>query len=150
MPSSQRHCARTSLNRKLITLAAEAARAAGAQVDLAEFREFELPIYDGDLDASSGLPPGGHGTRAASRARGRRHDLRARVQLLHRRTAQNAIDSVSRPADALAWQEHLPHVSSTLAMTGIQASGRRAFRSRAAVRWSSPTCLPCRAERGLR
>src|SRR5574337_1588095 len=50
---------RGSLNRKLITLAAEVARAAGAEVDLAEFREFELPIYDGDLDASAGLPPGG-------------------------------------------------------------------------------------------
>jgi chromate reductase, NAD(P)H dehydrogenase (quinone) len=50
---------RTSLNRKLITAAAELARAAGAQVDLAEFRDFELPIYDGDLEATSGLPPGG-------------------------------------------------------------------------------------------
>ena len=39
--------------------AAELARAAGADVDLADFREFELPLYDGDVDASSGLPPGG-------------------------------------------------------------------------------------------
>jgi chromate reductase, NAD(P)H dehydrogenase (quinone) len=50
---------RASLNRKLIALAAEVARSAGAEVDLADFREFELPIYDGDLDASAGLPPGG-------------------------------------------------------------------------------------------
>jgi NAD(P)H-dependent FMN reductase len=50
---------RNSFNRKLIALAAEVARSAGGQVDLAEFREFELPIYDGDLDASAGLPPGG-------------------------------------------------------------------------------------------
>lgn len=50
---------RGSLNRKLIALAAEAARHAGAEVDLADFREFELPLYDGDLDAASGLPPGG-------------------------------------------------------------------------------------------
>jgi hypothetical protein len=35
------------------------ARSAGADVDLADFREFELPIYDGDLDAKAGLPPGG-------------------------------------------------------------------------------------------
>ncbi len=54
--ASMRH---GSLNRKLVALAAEAARAAGAEVDLAEFREFELPIYDGDLDAGSGLPAGG-------------------------------------------------------------------------------------------
>jgi chromate reductase len=50
---------RASLNRKLVALAAEIARSAGAEVDLAEFREFELPIYDGDVDASTGLPPGG-------------------------------------------------------------------------------------------
>jgi NAD(P)H-dependent FMN reductase len=50
---------RGSLNRKLIMLAAEMVRSAGAEVDLADFREFEMPIYDADLDASSGLPPGG-------------------------------------------------------------------------------------------
>jgi len=49
---------RASLNRKLVALGAELARSAGATVDLAEFREFEMPIYDGDLDAASGLPPG--------------------------------------------------------------------------------------------
>jgi NAD(P)H-dependent FMN reductase len=49
---------RASLNRELIAGAAEMARSAGAEVDLAEFREFEMPIYDGDLDASAGLPPG--------------------------------------------------------------------------------------------
>lgn len=47
-----------SLNRKLVALAAASARAAGAEVDLAEFREFEAPMYDGDLEASAGLPPG--------------------------------------------------------------------------------------------
>ena len=49
---------RQSLNRKLVELAAGLAREAGAEVDLADFREFELPMYDGDLDAASGLPPG--------------------------------------------------------------------------------------------
>ena len=47
-----------SLNRKLIALATEAVRAQGADVDLAEFREFDMPLYDGDLDAAEGLPPG--------------------------------------------------------------------------------------------
>jgi chromate reductase, NAD(P)H dehydrogenase (quinone) len=50
---------RGSLNRKLIAVAAEEARSAGAEVDLADFREFELPVYDGDVDATSGIPPGG-------------------------------------------------------------------------------------------
>jgi chromate reductase, NAD(P)H dehydrogenase (quinone) len=47
-----------SLNRKLVALAAEIATAAGAEVDLADFREFEMPLYDADVDAERGLPPG--------------------------------------------------------------------------------------------
>jgi len=49
---------KASVNRKLVALAAEIARREGAEVDLAEFREFEMPIYDGDVDAAQGLPPG--------------------------------------------------------------------------------------------
>lgn len=48
----------SSLNRRLIHLAAEIVRGKGADVDLAEFGEFEMPIYDGDLDHDSGLPRG--------------------------------------------------------------------------------------------
>jgi chromate reductase, NAD(P)H dehydrogenase (quinone) len=47
-----------SFNRKLIALAAEMARNHGAQVDLVEFREFDMPLYDGDLEQGAGLPPG--------------------------------------------------------------------------------------------
>ena len=49
---------RGSWNRKLIQLAADLAREGGAEVDLAEFREFEMPIYDADLQGASGFPPG--------------------------------------------------------------------------------------------
>jgi len=45
-----------SLNRKLIVLAAEAARRAGAEVDLGDFRDYCPPNYDGDAEAASGLP----------------------------------------------------------------------------------------------
>jgi NAD(P)H-dependent FMN reductase len=47
-----------SLNHKLITLAAEIARADHAEVDLAEFGAFAMPPYDGDLEHGQGLPPG--------------------------------------------------------------------------------------------
>jgi NAD(P)H-dependent FMN reductase len=47
-----------SLNRKLIAIAAELARARGAEVDLADFHTFDMPLYDGDIEESSGLPPG--------------------------------------------------------------------------------------------
>jgi NAD(P)H-dependent FMN reductase len=49
---------RGSWNRKLIELAADLAREGGAEVDLADFREFEMPLYDADLHAASGFPPG--------------------------------------------------------------------------------------------
>lgn len=48
---------RESLNRKLIELAARFARGR-ADVDVAEFRAFDMPLYDGDLERESGLPPG--------------------------------------------------------------------------------------------
>ena len=49
---------RDSLNRKLVRLAAQAAERAGATVDLADFHEFDMPLYDGDVEASSGVPAG--------------------------------------------------------------------------------------------
>jgi NAD(P)H-dependent FMN reductase len=47
-----------SWNRRLIERAAEVAAHLGAQVDLADFRAFDMPLYDADLDAQEGLPPG--------------------------------------------------------------------------------------------
>jgi chromate reductase len=49
---------RDSLNRKLVRLATQAAERAGAVVELADFHEFDMPLYDGDVEAASGLPPG--------------------------------------------------------------------------------------------
>lgn len=49
---------RGSFNKRLIARAAEIARVSGAEVDLVDFRAFEMPLYDGDLDAESGLPAG--------------------------------------------------------------------------------------------
>lgn len=45
-----------SLNRRLIRIAAEAARAAGGEVTLLELSDHPLPVYDGDLEANEGLP----------------------------------------------------------------------------------------------
>lgn len=47
-----------SLNKKLIAVAAEIARARGVEVELADFREFDIPIYDGDANEKTGLPAG--------------------------------------------------------------------------------------------
>jgi chromate reductase, NAD(P)H dehydrogenase (quinone) len=47
-----------SLNRKLANLAARIAKESGATVDLASMREFDVPSYDGDLEAAQGIPNG--------------------------------------------------------------------------------------------
>lgn len=49
---------RGSLNRKLIELAASIARKEQAEVNLSDFRDFAMPVYDGDLEAEEGLPDG--------------------------------------------------------------------------------------------
>jgi NAD(P)H-dependent FMN reductase len=49
---------RGSFNRKLIELAARIAREEQAEVDLADFRDFSMPVYDGDLEEEEGLPDG--------------------------------------------------------------------------------------------
>jgi chromate reductase len=49
---------RASWNRRLITLAVEAAARGGAEVDLADFHEFDVPLFDGDLLSASGVPAG--------------------------------------------------------------------------------------------
>lgn len=49
-----------SYNRKLIGQAVEILKGLPeVTVDHADYREFEMPIYDGDLEESSGIPPGG-------------------------------------------------------------------------------------------
>lgn len=49
-----------SFNRKLIAQAVQVLKAKpGITVDAADYREFEMPIYDGDLEESSGIPAGG-------------------------------------------------------------------------------------------
>jgi len=45
-----------SVNKKLVTFAAEQARSKGAEVTLIDLRDFEMPLYDGDLEDSAGLP----------------------------------------------------------------------------------------------
>lgn len=45
-----------SYNKKVIRIAAEGARRAGAEVTLIDLRDFPMPLYDGDLEEREGLP----------------------------------------------------------------------------------------------
>lgn len=46
-----------SYNRKLLDKVATEAEKAGAEVQLADLSAFPMPVYNGDLEAESGLPP---------------------------------------------------------------------------------------------
>ena len=45
-----------STNKRLAALAAKTAQTAGADVTLIDLTDFEMPLYDGDLETDSGLP----------------------------------------------------------------------------------------------
>jgi NAD(P)H-dependent FMN reductase len=47
---------RDSFNQKLAAIAAQGAREAGAEVTLIALRDFPMPVYDGDLEDTSGMP----------------------------------------------------------------------------------------------
>ena len=47
-----------STNAKLASLVARMLTEAGADVDLASLREFDMPLYDGDLETAHGVPDG--------------------------------------------------------------------------------------------
>jgi chromate reductase len=87
---------RGSLNRRLLTPAVAIARAAGAEVDLAEFAEFHTPIFDGDLQAAGGFPSGAE--ELARRVRAADGMLIASPEYNYSLpgTLKNAIDWVSR------------------------------------------------------
>jgi NAD(P)H-dependent FMN reductase len=49
---------RASFNRKLASIAAHIAAAQGAEVELADFADYLMPLYDGDIESNSGMPDG--------------------------------------------------------------------------------------------
>ena len=49
---------KASHNRALLGIAVAIAEKNGASVDLGDLRDFDMPLYDGDLEAASGIPEG--------------------------------------------------------------------------------------------
>ena len=47
-----------SLNRRVAELSARIAERSGAHVDRASMRDFDVPLYDGDLQEDVGVPQG--------------------------------------------------------------------------------------------
>jgi chromate reductase, NAD(P)H dehydrogenase (quinone) len=61
---------KASFNRKLAALAAADFRAKGHEVDELDLHQVPMPIYDGDVEAASGLPEGAKQFRARVAAAG--------------------------------------------------------------------------------
>lgn len=85
-----------SFNKQLVRFAAEAARAAGAEVTVVDLRDYPLPLFDGDLEDHEGLPENAKKLKALFRE----HDglLIASPEYNSSITAvlKNALDWVSR------------------------------------------------------
>lgn len=58
---------REAYNKKLIAVAAQAARDAGGEVTLIDLADFPMPLYDGDLEAEQGIPEHGRRLKALMR-----------------------------------------------------------------------------------
>ena len=50
---------RASFNKKLVAIATQGAREAGAEVTLIDLKDFPLPLFDQDLEAEQGMPENG-------------------------------------------------------------------------------------------
>jgi chromate reductase, NAD(P)H dehydrogenase (quinone) len=89
---------RESFNKKLVAIAAQGAREAGAEVTLIDVKDFPLPLFDQDLEAEQGMPENGKKLRKLFID----HDglLIASPEYNSSLPAvlKNAIDWVSRPA----------------------------------------------------
>ena len=136
---------KASLNKKLVAVVAGMLRELGAEVDFADFHEFDMPLFDGDQQSAEGLHPARWrwsgasarrtpssspipSTTTRSRARSRTRSIGCRARGRCRGAGAASISCRRRRARSAEFA----------------GCGRRAFRSRAAARWCSPTCSRCR------
>jgi chromate reductase, NAD(P)H dehydrogenase (quinone) len=112
---------KASLNKKLVAYAADLARARGAEVDLLDFADVAMPLYDGDLEASTGLPEGALALRRRIAAAHAVIIASPEYNVSLPGTLKNAIDWTSRPPE----QPWRGKVVLTLSATGGPSAGAR-------------------------
>jgi NAD(P)H-dependent FMN reductase len=89
-----------SFNKKLVRIAADGARQAGAEVTVLDLAELPMPLYDGDLEAANGMPPSAQTFKAIMIAH---HGLLISSPEYNSSISaalKNAIDWASRPGPA--------------------------------------------------
>lgn len=111
-----------SLNHKLVAIAAEGARAAGAEVTLIRLKDFPLPIFDEDLEKAEGLHPNARKLKDLFLAH---HGLLIACPEYNSTISaalKNVIDWVSRPAKLSNGQAEPPLGCFTDKFCGIMAA----------------------------
>ena len=90
---------RDSYNKKLVRIAAQGARDAGAEVTVVDLNEFPMPLFDEDLEAEEGTPEPAHAFKSLLA-----HQDGVLISCPEYNSSitgvlKNAIDWASRPAD---------------------------------------------------
>jgi NAD(P)H-dependent FMN reductase len=88
-----------STNRLLARDAAEALRNAGLEAILADLRDYPMPLYDGDLEAASGLPPAAKTLKDLAREADGFAIASPEYNGSYSAVLKNAIDWMSRPEE---------------------------------------------------
>lgn len=88
-----------SYNKKMVRIAAQMARDAGADVTELDLRDLDLPIYDGDLEDEHGLPDGAKQLKKMMKANDGFLISAPEYNSSLSAALKNAIDWASRPAE---------------------------------------------------
>src|SRR5215471_11069774 len=88
-----------STNRLLARDAAETLRNAGLEAVFADLRDYPMPLYDGDLEAASGLPPAARTLKDLARESDGFAIASPEYNGSYSAVLKNAIDWISRPED---------------------------------------------------
>jgi NAD(P)H-dependent FMN reductase len=86
-----------STNRLLARDAAEALRNAGLEAVFADLRDYPMPLYDGDLEDASGLPPAAKTLKDLARESDAFVIASPEYNGSYSAVLKNAIDWISRP-----------------------------------------------------
>jgi chromate reductase len=86
-----------SLHRKLALEAAEELRRVGAEVTVADLRDYPMPLYDGDLEAAQGMPVGAKAFKELVRGQDGLAIASPEYNGSFPALLKNAIDWISRP-----------------------------------------------------
>jgi NAD(P)H-dependent FMN reductase len=121
-----------SFNKKLVKIAAEGARKAGAEVTVIDLRDFPLPLVDEDLEKREGLPENAKKLKALFHANDGLLIAAPEYNSSITGVLKNAIDWVSRPVPGEAYLA--PFMGKVAALMAASPGGFGGLRGLVTVR----------------